>query len=279
MRETTAGRWIRRVALTLIGIFTLLPVLIILDTSLKPLSEVQDSFSWLPHHITLRAYVQMWSTVPLAHYFVNSIIVSACSAAVSVVLATLAAYAVSRFTFFGRRIFSFAVLSTQMFPGILFLLPLYLIFINLQRYLGVPLSGSLFGLIITYLTFALPFSIWMLIGFFDTIPRELEEAAFVDGTGRWGALWRIVLPVARPGIIAVAIFAYMTSWGEVLFASVLTTESTRTLAIGLQEYATRNVTDWNQIMAASVVVSVPVVGGFLAVQRFLIRGLTAGAVK
>ncbi|GIH15842.1 carbohydrate ABC transporter permease [Rugosimonospora africana] len=279
MRETTAGRWVRRVALTLIGIFTLLPVLIILDTSVKPLSEVQNTFSWVPKHITLDAYVQMWQTVPLAHYFLNSIIVSVCSAAISVVLATLGAYAVSRFAFAGRRLFSFAVLSTQMFPGILFLLPLYLIFINLQRYLGVPLSGSLFGLIITYLTFALPFSIWMLIGFFDTIPRELEEAALVDGTTRWGALWRIVLPVARPGIIAVAIFAYMTAWGEVLFASVLTTESTRTLAIGLQEYATRDVTDWNQIMAASVVVSVPVVAGFLAVQRFLIRGLTAGAVK
>ncbi|GAA5191028.1 carbohydrate ABC transporter permease [Rugosimonospora acidiphila] len=279
MRETNAGRWVRRVALTLIGIFTLLPVLIILDTSVKPLAEVQDAFSWWPHHFTLHAYVQMWHTVPLAHYFLNSIIVSVVAAAISVVLATLAAYAVSRFAFVGRRLFSFAVLSTQMFPGILFLLPLYLIFINLQRYTGIALSGSLLGLIITYLTFALPFSIWMLIGFFDTIPRELEEAAFVDGTGRWGALWRIVLPVARPGIIAVAIFAYMTAWGEVLFASVLTTESTRTLAIGLQEYATRNVTDWNQIMAASVVVSIPVVGGFLAVQRFLIRGLTAGAVK
>jgi multiple sugar transport system permease protein len=279
VRETTAGRWVRRVCLTLIAIFTLLPVLIILDTSVKPLTEVQNAFTWIPEHFTLSAYVQMWSTVPLARYFVNSIIVSVCSAAVSVVLATLAAYAVSRFAFAGRRAFSFAVLSTQMFPGILFLLPLYLIFINIQRNIGIHLTGSLLGLIITYLTFALPFSIWMLIGFFDTIPKELEEAALVDGMSRWAALWRIVLPVARPGIIAVAIFAFMTAWGEVLFASVLTTDSTTTLAIGLQEYATRNVTDWNQIMAASVVVSIPVVAGFLAVQRFLIRGLTAGSVK
>ncbi|HEY6495130.1 MAG TPA: carbohydrate ABC transporter permease [Trebonia sp.] len=279
MRETAAGRWVRRVCLTVIAIFTLLPVLIILDTSVKSLTEVQNAFTWIPEHFTLGAYVQMWTTVPLAHYFVNSIIVSVCSAAISVTLATFAAYAVSRFAFAGRRLLSYAVLSTQMFPGILFLLPLYLIFINIQRYIGVQLTGSLFGLIITYLTFALPFSIWMLIGFFDTIPRELEEAALADGTSRWGALWRVVLPVARPGIIAVAIFAFMTAWGEVLFASVLTTESTTTLAIGLQEYATSNVTDWNQIMAASVVVSIPVVAGFLAVQRFLIRGLTAGAVK
>jgi multiple sugar transport system permease protein len=166
-----------------------------------------------------------------------------------------------------------------MFPGILFLLPLYLIYINIQTVTGIPLVGSLLGLIVTYLTFALPFSIWMLMGFFDSIPRELEEAALVDGTSRWGALLFVVLPVARSGIVAVAIFSFMTAWGEVLFASVLTTDPTRTLAIGLQEYATQNVTDWNQIMAASVVVSIPVVAGFLAVQRYLIRGLTAGAVK
>jgi multiple sugar transport system permease protein len=279
MRETRLGRGVRRVSLTLISIFTLFPVFIILDTSAKPLNAVQQAFEWIPSHFTLSPYARMWTTIPLARYFANSIIVSVISALISVLIATLAAYGVSRFQFAGRRLFSFTVLSTQMFPGILFLLPLYLIFINLQRILGIALVGSLLGLIVTYLTFALPFSIWMLIGFFDTIPRELEEAALVDGTSRWGALWWVILPVARPGIIAVGIFAFMTAWGEILFASVLTTGSTQTLAIGLQEYATQNVTDWNQIMAASVVISIPVVVGFLAVQRFLIRGLTAGSVK
>jgi multiple sugar transport system permease protein len=279
MRETRLGRVVRRVSLTLIAIFTLFPVFIILDTSVKPLNAVQQGFEWIPSHFTLSPYAQMWTTIPLARYFANSVIVSVISALISVLIATLAAYGVSRFRFAGRRLFSFTVLSTQMFPGILFLLPLYLIFINLQRILGIALVGSLLGLIVTYLTFALPFSTWMLIGFFDTIPRELEEAALVDGTSRWGALWWVILPVARPGIIAVGIFAFMTAWGEILFASVLTTGSTQTLAIGLQEYATQNVTDWNQIMAASVVISIPVVVGFLAVQRFLVRGLTAGSVK
>jgi len=161
----------------------------------------------------------------------------------------------------------------------LFLLPLYLIYVNIGQVIGITLYGSYLGLIITYLTFALPFAVWMLAGFFSSIPRDIEQAALVDGASHWGALFRVVLPVARPGIVAVSVFAFMTAWGEVLFASVLTTTSTRTLGIGLQEYATQSNTDWNQLMAASVVVSVPVVIGFLALQRYLVRGLTAGSVK
>ena len=206
-------------------------------------------------------------------------IVSVISTVVAVLLAIFAGYAISRFEFGGRKVFSLAVLSTQMFPGILFLLPLYLIYVNIGKAIGISLYGSYLGLIITYLTFALPFAVWMLAGFFSSIPRDIEEAALVDGTSHWGALFRIVLPVARPGIVAVSVFAFMTAWGEVLFASVLTTSSTRTLAIGLQEYATQGNTDWNQLMAASVVVSLPVVIGFLALQRYLVRGLTSGAVK
>lgn len=279
MRESRLGRWVRRVVLTLIALFVVFPVLIVLESSVKPLADVENSFTWWPRRFTLAPYVEIWNTIPLARYFVNSLVVSVCAAVFAVIIATFAAYALSRFRFAGARAFSFTVLATQMFPGILFLLPLYLIYINIQTVTGIPLVGSLLGLIVTYLTFALPFSIWMLMGFFDSIPRELEEAALVDGTSRWGALFFVVLPVARSGIVAVAIFSFMTAWGEVLFASVLTTDPTRTLAIGLQEYATQNVTDWNQIMAASVVVSIPVVAGFLAVQRYLIRGLTAGAVK
>jgi multiple sugar transport system permease protein len=171
------------------------------------------------------------------------------------------------------------VLSTQMFPGILFLLPLFLIFVKIQDAIGIQMTGSYKGLIVTYLTFSLPFAIWMLTGYFSSLPKELEEAALVDGSGRVGALMRVVIPVARPGIVAVAVFSFITSWGEVLFASVLTNESTRTLAIGLQAYASQSNVYWNQLMAASVVVSLPVLIGFLAVQRYLVRGLAAGAVK
>jgi multiple sugar transport system permease protein len=279
MFESRAVRWFRRISLALIAAFALFPVFIILETSVKPLVDVQNTFQWIPSHLTFSPYTQIWQTIPLLHYFINSVIVSTSSTVVAVLLATFAGYAISRFEFRGRKVFSLAVLSTQMFPGILFLLPLYLIYVNVGQEIGVPLYGSYLGLIITYLTFALPFAVWMLAGFFSSIPRDIEQAALVDGASHWGALFRVVLPVARPGIVAVSVFAFMTAWGEVLFASVLTTTSTRTLGIGLQEYATQGNTDWNQLMAASVVVSVPVVIGFLALQRYLVRGLTAGSVK
>lgn len=279
MFESRRSRWFRRVTLALITLFALFPVFIIGETSVKPLADVQSTFQWIPSRITFSPYAQIWHTIPLLHYFLNSLLVASCSTVVAVALATFSGYAISRFTFHGRRVFSLAVLSTQMFPGILFLLPLYLIYVNIGESTGIDLYGTYLGLIITYLTFALPFAVWMLAGYFSSIPRDIEEAALVDGTSHWGALFRVVLPVARPGIVAVAVFAFMTAWGEVLFASVLTTNSTRTLGIGLQEYASASNTDWNQLMAAAVVVSVPIVAGFLALQRYLVRGLTAGAVK
>jgi multiple sugar transport system permease protein len=271
--------WTRRITLTLLALFTSIPLYVMLSSSLKPLQDVQAAFEWIPAHLTLRPYVDMWSTVPLAHYFVNSLIVSGCSTALSVVIAILAAYAVSRFRFPGKQLFSVTVLSTQMFPGILFLLPLFLIYVNIGAGTGVQLSGSRLGLVITFLTFTLPFSIWLLAGYFDSIPRELDEAAKMDGNGPLGALIRVIVPVAAPGIVTVAVYSFMTAWGEVLFASVMTNDSTRTLAVGLRNYASENDVYWNQIMAASLVVSIPVVAGFLVLQRYLVAGLTAGSVK
>ncbi|GAB3689717.1 carbohydrate ABC transporter permease [Angustibacter aerolatus] len=279
MREPTWFVWSRRVGLTLLAAFALLPVWVMVSTSLKPLGDVQGEFRWIPSHVTVQPFVDMWRTIPLAHYFVNSIVVSVVASCASVVIALFAAYAVSRYRFRGRGLFSVTVLSTQMFPGILFLLPLFVIFVNISRVTGVDLYGSRLGLIITYLTFTLPFSIWMLVGYLDSVPKELDEAAEVDGNGPIGAFLRVVVPAAVPGIVAVLIYAFMTAWGEVLFASVLTDDSTRTLAVGLQGYATQNNVYWNQIMAASLTVSVPVVVGFLLLQRYLVAGMTAGAVK
>lgn len=279
MRDPRWLPWARRAGLGLLGLFTLTPLYVMLTTAIKPLQDMQGDFHWIPTTITLRPFADMWRTVPLARYFANSLIVASVAALVSVIIAIFAAYAVSRFRFPGRRIFSVTVLSTQMFPGILFLLPLFMIYVNLGTALGVELYASRTGLVITYLTFSLPFSIWMLAGYFDSIPTALDEAAQVDGSGPIGALLRVVLPAATPGIVAVAIYAFMTAWGEVLFASVMTDEPSRTLAVGLQGYATENDVYWNQIMAASLVVSVPVVAGFLLLQRYLVQGLTAGAVK
>ena len=279
MREPTWFRWTRRIGLALLLLFTLLPVYVMITTALKPLGDVQNNFRWWPSHVTVRPFFDMWSTIPLARYFVNSLIVSCVASVASVIVALLAAYPVSRYRFRGRQTFSFVVLSTQMFPGILFLLPLYVIFVDLGNSTGIQLYGSRIGLIITYLTFTLPFAIWMLVGYLDSIPRELDEAAMVDGTGPMGAFIRVVIPAATPGIVAVLIYAFMTAWGEVLFASVLTDDATRTLAVGLQGYATQNSVYWNQIMAASLTVSAPVVIGFLLLQRYLVAGMTAGSIK
>ena len=279
MAQPRSFIWTRRVVLTLLLIFVLVPVYVMVSSSLKNLSDVQGSFKWIPSGLTIRPYVDIWKTIPLAHYFMNSLIVSVSATLLSVAVAIFASYGVSRYRFPGRRLFTVTVLSTQMFPGILFLLPLYLIFVNIGNDTGIVLNGSRLGLIITYLTFSLPFSIWMLVGYFDSIPRDLDEAAKVDGCGPMGALFRVIVPAAIPGIVAVCVYAFMTAWGEVLFASVMTNESTRTLAVGLREYATQNDVYWNQVMAASLVVSVPVVAGFLLLQRYLVAGLTAGAVK
>ncbi|MEE6310298.1 carbohydrate ABC transporter permease [Plantactinospora veratri] len=279
MRESNGERWARRIVLSLLTLFVLAPLYVMLSSGLKPLRDVQGAFTWLPSRVTLQPFVDMWQTVPLGRYLVNSLLVASSAAVVSVAIAIFAAFAISRYRFRGRQLFSVTVLSTQMFPGILFLLPLFLIYVNLGNVTGIELYASRLGLTITYLTFSLPFSIWMLVGYFDSIPRGLDEAAQVDGAGPLRTLFQVILPTAVPGIVAVTVYAFMTAWGEVLFASVMTDENSRTLAVGLQGYATQYNVYWNQAMAASVVVSIPVVIGFLALQRYFVAGLTAGAVK
>jgi len=279
MRESTVERWCRRVVLTLLTVFVVVPLYAMVSSAAKPLKDVQGTFTWIPGHPTGKAFVDMWTTVPLARYLVNSLVVSGVASVFSVSVAVFVAFAISRYRFRGRQAFSVTVLATQMFPGILFLLPLFLIYVNLGNATGIELYASRTGLIITYLTFSLPFSIWMLVGYFDSIPRGLDEAAQVDGAGPFRILFRVILPTAVPGIVAVVVYAFMTAWGEVLFASVMTDENSRTLAVGLQGYATQTQVYWNQVMAASLVVSVPVVAGFLLLQRYFVAGLTAGAVK
>ena len=279
MHDTTGFKVFRVVTVTVLAVFTLVPLYVMVGSSLKPLGDVRGAFTWWPSNLTVQPFIDMWTTVPLARYFMNSLIVSTAATIASVVIAIFAAYAVSRHRFKGRGVFTTTVLSTQMFPGVLFLLPLFVIFVNFTQTFGVQLIGTRLGLIITYLTFSLPFAIWMLAGYFDGIPRELDEAARVDGCSHIGALLRVVLPAARPGVIAVSIYAFMTAWGEVLFASVLTNDANRTLSIGLREYSTQINVYWNQVMAASLVVSVPVVIGFLLLQKQFVAGLTSGSVK
>jgi multiple sugar transport system permease protein len=279
MREPLGYRVFRRTTTTLLALFVGAPLVVMVTTALKPLDQVQSEFRWLPTEPTLRPFVEMWSTVPLARYFTNSVIVATVATVLSVTVAILAAYAVSRWRFRGREPFRLAVLSTQMFPGVLFLLPLFLLFVMVDRFTGIALVGSRAGLVITYLTFALPYAIWMLVSYFETIPRELDDAAKVDGCGPVRLLFSVLLPAARPVVVAVSIFSFMLAWGEVLFASVLTSEQTRTVSVGLQSYASEANVYWNQVMAASLVVSAPIVVAFLVLQRHITAGMTAGAVK
>lgn len=277
--EPLSFRVFRRCTIVLLALFVCAPLAVMVTTSVKPLDQVHRGFRWLPTEPTLRPFVDMWSTVPLARYFLNSVVVATAATVLSVSVAVLAAYAVSRWRFRGRESFRLAVLSTQMFPGVLFLLPLFLLFVMVDRLTGVALVGTRPGLVVTYLTFSLPYSIWMLVSYFETVPRELDDAAKVDGCGPVRLLVSVLVPAARPVIVAVSIFSFMLAWGEVLFASVLTDERTRTVSVGLQSYAGEANVYWNQVMAASLVVSAPIVIAFLLLQRHITAGITAGAVK
>jgi multiple sugar transport system permease protein len=281
VRETVGFKTFRIVVIVVLSIFVIFPLYVMITSSVKPLVDVQSTFTWWPTTFTIQPFIDIWTTVPLAQYFANSFFVSTIASLCSVIIAIFAAYGVSRWRFRGRSVFTTAVLSTQMFPGILFLLPLYIIFVNIHTATGIALVGNLWGLIITYLTFTLPFAIWMLTGYFDNIPRDLDEAAKVDGASALTTLFRVILPVARPGVVAVIVYSFITAWGELLFAQALTGQfqNLRTLSVGLTEYSSETAVFWNQIMAASLVVSVPIVVGFLLLQRNFVAGLSAGAVK
>ena len=281
MRETVGFKIFRVVVIVVLSLFVIFPLYVMITSSVKPLVDVQSTFTWWPTTFTIQPFIDIWNTVPLAQYFANSFFVSTIASLASVTIAIFAAYGVSRWRFRGRSVFTTAVLSTQMFPGILFLLPLYIIFVNIHTATGIPLVGNLWGLIITYLTFTLPFAIWMLTGYFDNIPRDLDEAAKVDGASALTTLFRVILPVARPGIVAVIVYSFITAWGELLFAQAFVGQfqNLRTLAVGLTEYSSQTTVFWNQIMAASLAVSVPIVVGFLILQRSFVAGLSAGAVK
>src|SRR3954468_9856293 len=176
MRSPLSATVSRVAGLAILSFVTIFPLYTIVISSIKPLGDVRGTFHWIPSHVTFQPYVDIWKTIPLGHYFVNSLIVSLSATVCSVVIAIFAAYGISRYRFRGRSAFTVTVLATQMFPGILFLLPLFVIFVNIEKSFGIKLYGTYWGLIITYLTFSLPFSIWMLVGYFNSVPRELEEA-------------------------------------------------------------------------------------------------------
>jgi len=274
-------------AVALILISVLLPFFWMVSSSFKPTLEIQAADiktpgqepSWIPRSPTLENYITVNKVVKIADYFKNSIIISLGTMIFCLLIAVLAGYSISRFNFPGKTPYTVSVLSTQMFPGILFLIPYFVIFMWITRITGLPMRNTYWGMIFTYTSFALPFSIWMLRGYFNTIPREIDEQAQIDGCTKVGALFRVILPLAKPGLAAIAIYGFMMAWGEVLFASVLTGKDTTTVAIGVLRYITTQENRWGGMMAACVLVSLPVLAFFTLVQKYMISGLTAGAIK
>src|SRR5918911_7814 len=214
---------------------------------------------------------------------VNSVIVASVVAVASAVLGTITAYVLVRYTFFGRLTILRGLVGLQSIPGTLMLLPVFVLYASAGNYLGVQVIGTRTGLIIAYLTFGLPFSTWVMVTYLRGLPRELEEAARMDGAGILTILFRIIMPLSLPAIVVSGIFAFLLGWNDVLFASVLTRPETHTVAIALQSFGTTQeggaLPVYSQIMASSLVCAAPVVLLYVVFQRYLIGGLTAGGVK
>lgn len=251
------------------------PLYWMLVTSLKPQPEIFVlPPSWVPRTWTLEHYRELFVLTDFARLFWNSLKVCLLSTAVSLVAGTAGAYALARCPVPGKEAWGRSVLLAYMFPGALLVIPLVLVFSRLG------LTDTHTGLALAYVTFALPFVMWVLRGFFRSVPLELEEAALIDGASRLGALWDVVLPQAMPGILATGIFAFLFAWNEYLFALILISdESRRTLPPGMMRFISATDVNWGRMMAASVLVTLPMALAFGLVQRYLVTGIGAGGVK
>jgi multiple sugar transport system permease protein len=230
-------------------------------------------------HPTFEAFSRIWSTIDFGHYFMNSLVVCTVAALLATLFAASAGYALARFKSNGLRAYGLTVIGTQLVPGALFLLPVYLGFVWLKQNTPIALFDTRPGLILVYTAFFAPVSIWFMRSFFMALPRDLEEAAMVDGCSRFGAFVRAVLPNAAPGLLATFVYAFLFAWDELLFAVALTQDDAETIPIGIRNFIGNYNNQYDQLMAAGVVSTIPVLIAFFVAQRWLVRGLTAGAVK
>jgi multiple sugar transport system permease protein len=230
-------------------------------------------------HPTFTAFKNMWKTVDFERYFINSAIICTVAALLATAFASTAGYALARFRFRGARPFGFAVIGTQLIPGSMFLLPLFIGFLWIKQHLGIQLFDTRVGMILVYTAFFTPVAIYFMRSFFQGIPRDLEEAAQVDGCTPFTAFVRIVLPSAAPGLVATFVYAFLFAWDELLFVAALTEHNAETLPLGIRLFIGNYSQYYGQLMAAGVVATIPVVIAFFAAQRWLVKGITAGAVK
>jgi ABC-type glycerol-3-phosphate transport system permease component len=253
----------------------LVPLLWMLSTSLKPPREVfATPPTLMPAAPTLDNFVRLLRDTAFLSYFANSMLVSGLTVLLTMVTGAAAAYSLTRFRFPGRELYARLVLATYMFAPIMIVIPIYI----LARRLGIVNTHLV--LVLSYTSFCLPFSLWLLRAFFRSIPVELEEAALVDGAGRARAVWHVVVPLALPGVIATAIFTFTLAWNDYVFTRILiASDELKTLPVGVQDLFSAAVVDWGLVMAAGVLITIPALGFFLAVQRHLVAGWGSGGLK
>jgi len=228
-----------------------------------------------PATVSMKNFVDVLTEQPFLTWLMNSAIVATATTVLGVFLACTAAYAFSRFRFPGRQAGMMSFLVSQMFPGTLLLVPLYIIIVS-----WLKLGNSFIGLVLVYSVTAIPFCVWMLKGYFDTIPLEIEESAIMDGASRQTIFFKIILPLAKPAVAVTALFSFMTGWNEFILAATFLEEETKyTAPVGLKFFVGGFTSQWGYFAAGSIIVSVPVVVLFLFLQKYLVSGLTAGGVK
>jgi arabinogalactan oligomer/maltooligosaccharide transport system permease protein len=275
MRESPWITALRHVLLLSFVAIALYPALNVFTISLRPGDQLRSTdLSIIPEGWSFESYRQLFTEQPFLRWLGNSLIVATGVTVTGVALAAIGGYAFSRFKFVGRKATMLAILTTQMFPATMLLLPLYILIARLQ------LIDTYFGLMIFYTSTALPFCVWQMKGFYDTIPASLEEAARIDGCSRGMAFWRVILPLAVPGLVITALFSFMAAWSEyIVAAQVMQNEEMFTLPLGLKSFQASLSTQWGLYAAASIIVSLPVVIVFLMLSKFLVSGLTLGSVK
>jgi multiple sugar transport system permease protein len=261
--------------LAALAVLVLLPFWWVISSSVKATSEiVSPTPTMVPHSFTLEHFQELLGGSAFPRFFLNSVIVSLVSMAIAVVLSVLAGYAFFRLRFPGRDLLFRAILLAYAFPGIVVLVPLY----SLAS--AARLIDNLFALVVVNVTFAVPFAIWMMRAFLAGVPKEIEEAARLDGASRLTILRRIVVPLIAPGVASVAIFAFVSSWTEYLFASVLIqSDARKTIPVGLAGIIGQYQVDWGLMLAGATLTTLPVIALFALIGRYFVAGLTAGAIK
>jgi multiple sugar transport system permease protein len=261
--------------LVALAIIVLFPFYWMTITSLKTEDQMRSQVSMFwPKPVALENYAQLFGKTEFASWYRNSVVVAVASTLLATAVGTIGAYALARLRFLGRGFMASATLITYLVPPSILFIPLY----AQMRSLG--LANSLAGLIAAYPSFTVPFVTWLLMGYFESIPEELEEAAMIDGATRFGAFARIVLPLSAPGVLAAALYAFTQAWNEFLYALVFITDGRlRTLPVGLASFITGDVYGWGYLMSGAVLTTLPVIAAYIYLQKYMVEGLTAGSVK